>query len=234
MAGRRILEYLRSIELPKETRRSVRASVKHDKRGFVLGYVICYSQGWVSSSATLEHPELAKMLCSYIRKKFPALVFTSIMVNEGRSALHVDKSNCDLSAIVSFGDHEGGELWQYPGKILSIRNRPKLCHGSLPHITLPYEGERYSIVYYNLFKNDSRRPDRKTVSFLDQLGFHRLTNRPERTMPPRTDLLPDAARILRRELGLTSSFIGDYSNKTIPTQQDKRNSSRHGRRIQGT
>ena len=232
MSGKQILEYLRSIELPKETRRSVRASVKHDKRGFVLGYVISYRTGWVSSSATLGHPELAEMLCSYIRKKFPALVFTSIMVNEGRSALHVDMSNCDLSAIVSFGDHEGGELWQYPGKILSIRNRPKLCHGSLPHITLPYEGERYSLVYDNLFKHDSRSPNRPTVSFLDRLGFNRLTERPERTMLPRADLLPDAARILRRELGLSSSFIGDYSNKTIPTQRDKRNSDRHGRRLQ--
>lgn len=63
------------------------------------------------NSATLEHPELAELLCSYIRRKFPKFVFTSIMVNEGRSALHVDPSNCDLSTIVSFGEHTGGELW---------------------------------------------------------------------------------------------------------------------------
>ena len=38
MSAAEILWYLRSIQLPKERRRSVRASVKHDKRGFVLGY----------------------------------------------------------------------------------------------------------------------------------------------------------------------------------------------------
>jgi hypothetical protein len=100
MSGSEILKYLRSIELPRERRRSVLASFKHD-----------YAQSWVCNSATLEHPELAELLCSYIRRKFPKFVFTSIMVNEGRSALHVDPSNCDLSTIVSFGEHTGGELW---------------------------------------------------------------------------------------------------------------------------
>jgi hypothetical protein len=228
MSAAEILRYLRSIQLPRETRRSVRASVKHDKRGFVLGYVISYDQGWVCSSATLQHPELAKMLCRYIRRRFPKLVFTSIMVNEGRSALHVDKSNCDLSAIVSFGEHTGGELWQYPDTVLKILKRPTLCHGSLPHITLPYEGERYSIVYYNLATQDSRLPNKETVALLDYLGFSRLAERPERSLPAREDLLPDAARILRRELGLSSAFIGDYLNRRIPSSNYKGKRSRDG------
>lgn len=222
MSRAAILSYLRGIELPKETRRSVRASERHDKRGFVLGYVIGYAQGWTPSRATKQHPGLASLLCSYARARMPDLVFTSIMVNEGRSALHVDKSNCDLSAIVSFGDHVGGELWEYPGRILRIHNRLRRCQGSLPHITLPYEGERYSIVYYNLASQDSRAPSRTMTSFLDQLGFHRLAERPARTLPARSDLLPVAAKLLREELGLSSAFIGDYANERIRPRNSKK------------
>ena len=213
--ARKILEYLRSIELPLETRRSVRASEKHKKRGFVLGYVVGYATGWVASNATLEHPELAHLLCSYIRKRMPDLVFTSIMVNEGRSALHVDMMNAGPSAIVSFGQHKGGNLWQYPDKELFIRNRLARCDGLLPHITLPFEGERYSIVYYNLCNNDHRWPSRATVRLLDALGFNRLADRPTRDTPAQSHLLPEAARILRREYGLSSAYIGDYLNKKI-------------------
>ena len=219
MSSNQILEYLRNTQLPKENRRSVKASSKHDKRGFVLGYVIDYGDGWRPSVATLKHPELASMLCSYIRKRMPDFVFTSIMVNEGRSALHVDMLNCDLSAIVSFGDHDGGELWEYPGKVLRIRNRLKVCHGCLPHITLPYEGERYSIVYYNLSPNDRRLPSRSSVAMMDKLGFYRVTERPPRTILPRADLLPEAARILRRDLGLSPAYIGDYLNKRISSSR---------------
>lgn len=221
-----ILEILRSIELPLERRRSVRASEKHQKRGFVLGYTICYSQGWTCSTATRKHPLLAFLLCQYIRRRLPNFVFTSIMVNQGRSALHVDMSNCDLSAIFSLGDHTGGELWQYPNTVLRIHGKLRQCHGSLPHITLPFEGERYSFVYYNLAAKVAKEPSPETTAVLDALGFWRPDDRPTRTLPARQDLLADAARILRKEYGLSSKFIGDYANKTIPSETEKRRQTR--------
>lgn len=222
----KILEILRSIELPLERRRSVRASEKHQKRGFVLGYAISYSNGWTCSTATREQPLLALLLCQYIRRRLPHFVFTSIMVNQGRSALHVDMSNCDLSAIFSLGDHTGGELWQYPNTVLRIHGKLRQCHGSLPHITLPFEGERYSFVYYNLAAQINKKPTAETTAVLDALGFWRPDDRPTRTLPARQDLLGDAARILRKEYGLSSKFIGDYANKRIPSKHEERRQAR--------
>ncbi|NCW89608.1 MAG: hypothetical protein EBV73_03495 [Rhodocyclales bacterium] len=77
--------------------------------------------------------------------------------------------------------------WHGPEDPRPVEALPRLA----AHITLPYEGERYSIVYYNLATQDSRLPD-------------------------------EAARFLRRELGLSSAFVGDYTNRKIQSSCRKR------------
>ena len=231
--GSSILKALQDIgKFPLETRRSVRRNSKDKKEGFVLGYVVDYASGWCSSRNTRRYPELASMLCAYIRSRKPNFKFTSIMVNKGTSALHVDSINCGPSYIVSFGDHRGGELWQYKnervGKVWHILNKLTLTDGLLPHMTLPYRGERYSIVYYNN-KGERGGPSPEDYKFLKNLGFNSPKQRRNCDKKPRSDLLPTAATQLEKLLSVKGvsiqkarSFIGDWSNRSISKHGSRR------------
>lgn len=157
---RDILACLRTTHFPREIRRSVKRDSKDQKRGFVLGCVNRYGYGWVPSKKTRRHPELAKMLCAFCKQHRPHFKFGSIMVNLGSSALHVDANNCGKSYIISLGDHTGGKLWQYPNREINTHNRLQECDGLLPHITLPFEGERYSLVFFNS-KGNLRGPSKE-------------------------------------------------------------------------
>jgi hypothetical protein len=48
---------------------------------------------------------------------------------------------------MALGDYTGGEL-NIEGKKFNIRNRMKRFDGRLGHWTEPFEGERYSIIYF--------------------------------------------------------------------------------------
>ena len=219
-----ILEELRGLHFPRETRRSVRRDDNDEKRGFMLGHVVVYNRGWAPSRCTRKYAKFAQLLCAFARQQRPDFPFTSIMVNEGGSALHVDSMNCGRSLIIALGDHVGGDLWQYPGKVLEIRDRLMECNGCLPHITMPFEGERYSLVFFNIAGN---RPPCTLVDkiFLRRLGFYRLSERDTCEYGARKDLLHDAARILRRNYGLAMKYIGDYENKTIKPPFSRRRGS---------
>jgi hypothetical protein len=175
-----------------------------------------YAKGWTASAYTMARPELSRLLVRFVRERYPDFRFSSIQVNKGSSALHVDTLNHGPSLIVALGEHVGGDLWQFPGTRLKIRNRIQVCDGRLPHITLPYEGERYSLVFFNM-KNVSRPgPSADRLRILRACGFRR---------PPvaeseghRADLLPLAAEILRKEYGLSRKYIGDYTNQTLKKQ----------------
>jgi len=213
---RELLAAMREATLPQETRRGVRASAADQKRGAVLGYVTQYNKGWTVSVFTRKHPELANLACAYARERFPDFVFTSIMVNEGGSALHIDRANIGPSMIVSLGDHVGGELWQYPDTIIKVHNRLRPCDGLVPHMTMPYRGERFSLVYFNLAGNFPQ-PERSDARYLRSLGFYKPSDRPDAMgRRPRADLLVDAAAVLRRR-GIPAAKIGDYTNASIPS-----------------
>jgi hypothetical protein len=211
---REVLEALREIDLPPDRRRSVRRSDAHQKKGMCLGYVIQYDKGWVLSRWSTKYPELSRLLCRFASERFPDFRFSSIMVNSGASALHVDQGNCGPSLIVSLGDHVGGDLWQFPDTQLRVKDRLVPCEGRLPHITMPFEGERYSVVYFNM-KGDREGPESGQRRFLRQCGFHKPPKVPMDAIGARTDLLPVAARLLRKHWGLSKKYIGDFTNKSL-------------------
>jgi hypothetical protein len=173
----------------------------------MLGYVQVYTKGWAASRYTKKCP--AKQVCDFAKAHFPEFHFTGVMVNEGGSALHVDTQNCGESYIVAFGDFEGGELWQYPDCTLDVR-APVKCDGRLPHMTLPFKGERYSLVFFNLSGNHQAASPADALC-LQELGFGRPETRPETKAAPRKDLLPQAAALLTGR-GLV---VGDWQNSGI-------------------
>ena len=94
--------------------------------------------------------------------------------------------------ICSLGNHTGGELWQWPGDVLEIHNKFKLSDGLLPHATLPFKGERYSLVYYSV-KELRAPPCEEDAKFLNDLGFWPMEARPAKAGKARLDLLKLAA-----------------------------------------
>jgi hypothetical protein len=87
-------------------------------------------------------------------KKFK---YTSIQYNKNNQCQkHLDKNNIGESMIVGLGDYTGGELIIYdqdgnnPVKH-DIRYKPLKFNGSIyPHETAPFEGERYTLVFYSI------------------------------------------------------------------------------------
>jgi hypothetical protein len=209
-----ILDKMRELYFPKETRRSVRRNEKDGKRGFVLGYVINYNKGWVASRFSRRYPEFARLVCDYCKAARPSFKFTSVMVNEGGSALHVDSLNSGKSLIVGLGDYTGGDLWQYPDDVLDIYKKLKSCDGRLPHMTLPFKGERFSLVFFNMAGNH-KAPSQADQRFLGELGFHPPSHREITNAEPRSDLLSEAALTLKTKRHVPSSAIGDFLNKHI-------------------
>merc|ERR1719456_2002564 len=92
--------------------------------------------------------------------------------------MHVDGNNQGPSYIIGFGDYTGGSLWVYEpdvpeedcyelqvpctmrgfpelkegdmarGRIHSCKNKFFKFNGNTPHCTMPFDGERYTLVYF--------------------------------------------------------------------------------------
>ena len=104
-----------------------------------------------------NRPLLYKHLLDF-GQKFCPFPFTSITVNESfRAGLHYDKGNDGNSLLVGFGDYTNGELQIVGGDLsgnYNIQHRPLICDFTTNlHQVLPFEGQRYSLVFYNI-----RRP----------------------------------------------------------------------------
>ena len=110
----------------------------------------------------------------------------------------------------SLGNHIGGELWQWPGDILDIHDNFQLSDGLLPHATLPFEGERYSIVYFCI-KELRAPPCVEDARLLNDLGFWPMEARPVKAGRARLDLLKLAAAKLNDYLRETSNASNDAS-----------------------
>jgi hypothetical protein len=99
-------------------------------------------------------PYLYKLLLDFGAKYVP-FPYTSITVNENYTAgPHRDKGNVGQSLLVAFGDYTGGDLQILDGDLSGNHcvNRTPLITDftTQTHRVLPWEGNRYSLVYYNL------------------------------------------------------------------------------------
>ena len=104
-------------------------------------------------------PKLYKLLLDFAERYVPLQDWHGITVNQNYAAApHKDKGNKGFSYLVSFGEYQGGDL-QIHGTDLSgcydIRYQPVLFDGSsLEHSVKPFEGKRYSLVFYKLARDD--------------------------------------------------------------------------------
>ena len=109
----------------------------------------------------------------WFNKLTPGFLYSSVQCNKGYGAsLHVDGNNAGPSAIVSLGNHSGGGLWVWDdkgdtvitaekdvaewckkgdritGRVLDIHDRLTIIDGCRPHQVMPFDGERYSLVFF--------------------------------------------------------------------------------------
>lgn len=101
-----------------------------------------------------SRPLLYKLLLEF-GEKYVDVSFNAITLNQNyKAAPHYDKNNSGQSFLVAFGNFSGGQLeileeGEDKG-IYDIRNTPiKRDFSKLLHCVKDWEGERYSLVYYN-------------------------------------------------------------------------------------
>jgi len=101
-----------------------------------------------------KRPYLYKLLLDFA-EKYVGIPYTSITVNQNYlSTKHRDKNNQGDSLLVAFGNYSGGGLKIWEGSregIHDIKNKPIVDDFSkIFHSVEPFEGERYSLVFYTL------------------------------------------------------------------------------------
>jgi hypothetical protein len=96
-------------------------------------------------------------------KKYVKIPFTSITLNQGyRAAAHRDKGNIGDSLLVAFGDYSGGELELLEGEysgVYDVKCKPLITDFQKTlHSVKPFEGDRYSLVFYVARKSSGLPP----------------------------------------------------------------------------
>jgi len=119
--------------------------------------------------ATLRYPNVMKLIARYIHDRQPPELktqfhFTSINMNFGYGAQrHRDGNNTGLSMLAAFGDCKGGDLRYFPDDdkskkvdqlatkdsiTVDLKKNLLLFDGQRCHEVTPFEGERYSMVWF--------------------------------------------------------------------------------------
>ena len=154
-----VLKALRSVDvtaLALDLRRNVRIHEGQRVRSIPIGAIGrgTGAAGVKVSEETRNRPRLARLLAEFGRRNLPPdFPFTSIQVNaDYRSAMHIDYGNQGASAIAAFGEFSGGDLWTHDRGRVRVggdrRGAPQFFNGNMPHMILPFEGERYSLIYF--------------------------------------------------------------------------------------
>lgn len=99
-------------------------------------------------------PKLYKLLLDFAAE-YVKIPWTSITVNQNyQAAKHRDKGNIGNSFLVAFGSYTGGELELLEGELqgkYNIQHTPIVSDFSKTyHQVLPFEGERFSLVFYTV------------------------------------------------------------------------------------
>jgi hypothetical protein len=157
MAGNRnienlVLDELQRIKFPKNTSRKNISS--KPSQAFALGTVNYRGQKSLGgrtqgpSRWNKKFPELYSLVTKLIKLYKPNFQYTTIQVNKNiQSDPHVDKNNVGPSYIIALGDYTGGDL-VIEGERFNIRNNWKWFNGTLGHWVEPFEGTRFSLVYF--------------------------------------------------------------------------------------
>jgi hypothetical protein len=123
-------------------------------QAFALGTVNYRGQKFLggktkgASRYNKKFPELYENIVTLIKLWKPDFKYTTIQVNKNfASEPHFDKNNVGPSYILGLGDYTGGQL-MIEGKSYDIKNNWKKFDGTKGHWVEPFEGTRYSLVFF--------------------------------------------------------------------------------------
>ena len=151
-------------KLPKQKRYNIRTNPDVIPRGAVFGLIKL--RQYVAKIKDIElypsklsfvskYKELYRMLEELMWEYDPNFKFTSIQVNDNNlCSKHKDSHNIGISYIIAVGNFDGGELrvWnddETEYEDVNIHNKFLCFNGSKHyHQTMPFTGNRYSIIYY--------------------------------------------------------------------------------------
>ena len=173
------------------------------RRSAIRGDNICVSVGLGRNFFTQKYAvvnrfagmastqNILKLLSVYIKTPF-----TNIQINKNfPGKLHVDKHNRGLSSMVTVGHNcSGGQLW-INGSTRETLNRCIVFNGNEAHMTLPYTGTRYSLIFFTHDHVMNSTP--ATLIQLKRLGFA------VRKLPPtikETNVLDKARDLAERQI----------------------------------
>ena len=100
-------------------------------------------------------PKLLYLLKEFA-DKYVDISYNAITVNQNYAAApHYDKNNQGESFLVAFGDYTGGKLKIHEGPLEGTHD---ICHkpikadfSKILHSVEPFQGNRYSLVFYNFY-----------------------------------------------------------------------------------
>ena len=158
-----VLEALRETSFPKGRRENV-SDPGEETRAFALGtvpYRASGNQGYRlrgPSKYNKRFPTLYRLIRKWVAQCHPDFHYTTIQVNKNlKCRPHVDQYNKGESLLIALGDFTGGEL-VVEGREHKVRHRWVRFDGRCEHWTKPFEGERYSLVFFNHTRVTSGRP----------------------------------------------------------------------------
>ena len=126
---------------------------QRDARQACFG-TVKYQQRVKESGVTIKYPRIMPLLKKIMDSHNPGFQFTNVYVNRNTVCKkHTDSKNVGVTLLIGFGDYTGGNT------VLYINNEPVKCNingsslifdGSvIPHESEPFEGTRYSVVFFN-------------------------------------------------------------------------------------
>lgn len=112
-----------------------------------------FKKGVRFSKLSTDNEPLYNQLVDFCRSNNPGFNFTTITLNHNlQCKAHVDQMNKGLSRIIGLGDYTGGELRIYneDGSYVDhdIHNKWLEFDGKKLHQTLPFQGNRWTLVYF--------------------------------------------------------------------------------------
>lgn len=179
------------------------------KEAFCVGILHSYRQGPIVSQKSFKYEltNIQKVCCNLAKKYAPDFLFTSIQINKNfDGALHVDRGNIGPSMMITVGSNlRGGELYVHKSGIHSTLNSIVFFDGTEPHMTLPYNGIRYSIVLfcnvsvlsvYNAYPCDIHRLTKLGYNIPHISEFKALVQKSVHNKVPKKTKLHNARRLM--------------------------------------
>jgi len=168
------ISYINSIEsilksigkFPKQKRYNIREEPDTCVRGAVLGDILLRPKDAAIKGTPIypskltfrrKYMPLYEECIELMQHHDPTFEFSTIQINDNTTcAKHIDSNNVGESYIIGIGEYLGGELRVFGVDgcdyvDVNIKNKFYKFDGSkFPHMTLPFTGNRFSIVYYNI------------------------------------------------------------------------------------